>query len=143
VIELGAGTALPGMVAAAVGAATVTLSDHAQFDTVLTRCRDACAANGLERVCDVIGLSWGTFPPELLASQRQYDWVLGADVLYDPVSFEDLLVTVVFLLEKSSAGAMFVTAYQGRSADRSLDYLLAKWGRCTHLNHRRLYTPSM
>lgn len=125
VIELGAGTALPGMLAAAVGAAAVTLSDHAEFETVLARCRDAAAANGLGERCEVLGLSWGTFPPALLKS-RPFQWILGADVMYDRASFEDLLITVILLLQKSP-GAMFVTAYQKRSADRSLDYLLAKW----------------
>ena len=172
VIELGAGTALPGLLAAKLGAA-VTLTDYTSG--ILKRCRETCALNqlavatrGAQRHSDgssgaaagntragpgvgvgvgpgpgpgvpapvgeaeaavavaVVEVAWGRFTPEV-TSLAPMAWILGADVLYDPHLFDDLFATVAYLLAKNPGGT-FVTAYQNRSADRSLDYHLSKWG---------------
>ncbi|KAM9746405.1 histone-arginine methyltransferase METTL23-like [Menidia menidia] len=58
------------------------------------------------------------------------DFILGSDLFYDPQDFEDVLMTVHFLLRKSPS-AQFWTTYQLRSADWSLRPLLLRWGlRC-------------
>ncbi|KAL6476286.1 hypothetical protein MHYP_G00147850 [Metynnis hypsauchen] len=56
--------------------------------------------------------------------------ILGSDVFYEPEDFEDVLVTISFLLKRNPY-AQFWTTYQERSTDWSVEALLHKW----NLNH--------
>ncbi|KAM9281663.1 histone-arginine methyltransferase METTL23 [Morus bassanus] len=123
VLEVGAGTGLPGLVAAKCGAA-VTLSDGEERPRCLRNCRRSCRLNGLPQL-PVLGLTWGRAAPQLL-SLPPVDIILGSDVFFDPKDFEDILTTVYFLLEKNPH-AQFWTTYQVRSADWSIEALLCKW----------------
>jgi hypothetical protein len=150
VLELGAGTALAGLAAAAAGAAVV-LTDRADATDVLALAAAAVARNGLSAAATVAGLSWGAFTPAALALPPQA-LLLGSDVLYDSAGaralrlparagaaltgssggraeFEPLLATVAFLLRRGAPGAVFATAYQHRSRHASLEWRLAKWVR--------------
>ncbi|KAG8446103.1 hypothetical protein GDO86_013827 [Hymenochirus boettgeri] len=123
ILEIGAGVSLPGVVAAKCGA-QVILSDCAEMPQCLENCRRSCEKNNVFGV-PVIGLTWGEISPDLL-DLPPIDIILGADVFYEPKDFEDILVTVRFLLEKAPQ-AQFWTTYQVRSADWSIDGLLYKW----------------
>ena len=156
VLELGAGTALPGLLLAKLGA-RVTLTDAADQPEVLANLEAACRDNGFDvlpppdRVeeehrtteggaaaatapsgVSVSGLTWGTIdaPTLRLASVGSFDVVVGADVFYSKGrDFDRLFATVRLLLERSeNAAGVFVTAYQHRSAHRSLEALLRLWG---------------
>ena len=122
VLELGAGTALPSIVAAKLGA-RVTVTDCAGAPQLLANCRRALELNGVQAA--VLGLSWGLVSPELLQLPPA-QFVLGSDVFYDEPLFEEVLRSVAFLLE-ASPRAEFVFSYQERSADRCLQPLLDKW----------------
>ncbi|XP_068209402.1 histone-arginine methyltransferase METTL23 [Palaemon carinicauda] len=131
VLEIGAGTALPGIVAAKCGA-HVILSDSGQLPKCLRNCQTSCQANGLSENVAVVGVTWGLFTPELLLL-GPVDIILGSDCFYDPAVFEDILVTVSYLLEHNPA-AQFVCSYQERASDWSLEHLLHKWNlTCTQL----------
>uniref|UniRef100_A0A8C4Q6L5 Methyltransferase like 23 n=1 Tax=Eptatretus burgeri TaxID=7764 RepID=A0A8C4Q6L5_EPTBU len=123
VLELGAGTALPGVVASSCGAA-VTLSDNADLAWCLENCRRSCQANGITNV-RVLGLTWGDVSPDLILLPA-VDIILGSDVFYEPKDFEDILSTVVYLLQKSPR-AEFWTTYQVRSLNWTIEPLLLKW----------------
>ncbi|KAM9843582.1 histone-arginine methyltransferase METTL23 [Aulostomus maculatus] len=123
VLELGAGVSLPGVVAARCGA-KVILSDSANTPLCLENCRRSCEANGLHDVV-TLGLTWGEVSPDLIMLPK-VDIILGSDVFYEPEDFEDILVTVAFLLRKNPT-AQFWTTYQERSADWSIDALLHRW----------------
>lgn len=123
VLELGAGVSLPGLVAARCGA-RVILSDSARKPLCLENCRRSCGANSLSDVV-VLGLTWGEVSPDLVQLPR-LDVILGSDVFYEPRDFEDVLVTVAFLLRKNPR-AQFWTTYQERSADWSIETLLRRW----------------
>ncbi|XP_053194143.1 methyltransferase-like protein 23 [Scomber japonicus] len=123
VLELGAGVSLPGVVAASCSA-TVILSDDANRPPCLQNCRRSCEANGLSDV-RVVGLTWGEVSPDLVLLPK-VDIILGSDVFYEPDDFEDVLVTVAFLLRKNPT-AQFWTTYQERSADWSIHSLLHRW----------------
>ncbi|XP_024118008.1 methyltransferase-like protein 23 isoform X2 [Oryzias melastigma] len=123
VLEIGAGVSLPGVVAARCGA-RLFLSDSSEKPSCLQNCRRSGEANGLSGV-SVLGLSWGEVPPDLLLLP-ELDVVLGSDVFYDPEDFEDVLVTIAFLLRKNPR-ARFWTTYQVRSADWSIEVLLQRW----------------
>ncbi|OQU84229.1 hypothetical protein SORBI_3004G017100 [Sorghum bicolor] len=122
VVELGAGTSLPGLVAAKVGA-DVTLTDIAQNTEVLNNIRSICALNNAS--CTVSGLTWGDWDETVF--DLRPDIILGADVLYDSSNFDDLFATVTFLLENSS-GAVFITTYHNRSGHHLIEFLMVKWG---------------
>lgn len=123
-LELGAGTALPGIVAARCGA-TVTLSD---LPRCLSSCAHSCRVNGLDGSVPVLGLRWGLVTPSLV-TMPPLDIILGSDILYEPRDFEAVLVTVSYFLNKNPHG-QFWTTYQERSAEWSLEPLLLKWGLC-------------
>ncbi|KAK2832916.1 hypothetical protein Q5P01_016805 [Channa striata] len=123
VLELGAGVSLPGVVAARCGA-KVILSDSTKTPLCLENCRRSCEANGLNDVV-VLGLTWGEISPDLVLLPK-VDVILGSDVFYEPQDFEDVLVTVAFLLRKNPR-AQFWTTYQERSADWSIEVLLHRW----------------
>ncbi|XP_026063224.1 histone-arginine methyltransferase METTL23 isoform X1 [Carassius auratus] len=122
-LQLGAGVSLPGVVAAKCGA-RVILSDSAELPLCLRNCRRSCDANHLPDV-PVIGLTWGQVSPELL-SLPPVDVILGSDVFYEPEDFEDVLVTVSFIVRRNPHAQLWTT-YQERSADWSIDALLLKW----------------
>jgi predicted nicotinamide N-methyase len=75
VLELGAGTGLPGIVAASLGAHVVQTDRHALVMSVCRRngARNRVPADAIEyRVAD-----WTLWEDDV-----RYDWILGADVLY-------------------------------------------------------------
>lgn len=73
VLELGAGTGLPGIVAAAAGARVVQTDRH---ELAMSVCQRNGARNGVQtieyRLVDWI--NWN--------DSEQYDWILGSDILY-------------------------------------------------------------
>ena len=82
--KLGAGTALPGLVAAKCGA-LVTLSDMVTDDShLLGHLRESCVLNDLRPGVDitVMELTWGIFSTSLLELAPQ-DVILGSDCFYD------------------------------------------------------------
>lgn len=111
------------MLAARCGA-KVILSDSDKTPLCLENCRRSCEANGLADVL-VLGLTWGEVSPDLVLLPK-LDVILGSDVFYEPDDFEDVLMTVAFLLRKNPT-AQFWTTYQERSADWSIDALLHRW----------------
>jgi predicted nicotinamide N-methyase len=143
VCELGAGTALPGLLAAKVGASTVVLTDRADAPGVLRNCASGCRLNALdgERVT-VMGLDWGFFDTDFDALPS-FDLILGADVFYEPDDFEDAVATVGVLLRRGLPTAVFVTTYQNRSPDRFLQPLLDRHGlQCSEVPLRAVYAES-
>jgi len=125
VLELGAGTALPGLLLAKLGH-RVTLSDSLLFPHCLENCREAARNNNLEKEVQVIGLSWGMVTTGLLKLRDKLDYIIGSDLFFDPNVFEPLIVTVKWLLDNNK-GAQFLCTVQERSADWSIEVLLKKY----------------
>nr|XP_057904859.1 histone-arginine methyltransferase METTL23-like isoform X2 [Doryrhamphus excisus]XP_057904860.1 histone-arginine methyltransferase METTL23-like isoform X2 [Doryrhamphus excisus]XP_057904861.1 histone-arginine methyltransferase METTL23-like isoform X2 [Doryrhamphus excisus]XP_057904862.1 histone-arginine methyltransferase METTL23-like isoform X2 [Doryrhamphus excisus]XP_057904863.1 histone-arginine methyltransferase METTL23-like isoform X2 [Doryrhamphus excisus]XP_057904864.1 histone-arginin len=123
VLELGAGVSLPGVVAAKCGA-KVILSDNANTPLCQHNSKRSCDANGLHDVV-TLPLTWGEISADLVLLPP-LQVILGSDLFYDPEDFEDILVTVAFLLRKNPS-AQFWTTYQERSADWTIEGLLRKW----------------
>lgn len=123
VVEIGAGTALPGLVASLCGA-TVILTDKEEYPQCLDNCRKSCLANGQDAI-QVVGITWGQFTPNLLNLPKA-DIILGSDCFYDTKDFDDILATVSFLMEKNFQ-AKFWSTYQERSSSHSIEDLLKKW----------------
>ncbi|XP_004287778.1 PREDICTED: methyltransferase-like protein 23 [Fragaria vesca subsp. vesca] len=128
VVELGAGTSLPGLVAAKVGA-DVTLTDESSRLEVLSNMRSVIELNKLQ--CNVVGLTWGVWDASVFSLHPKF--ILGADVLYDAKAFDDLFATVAYLLQ-NSPGSVFITTYHNRSGHHLIEFLMVKWGlKCTRL----------
>ncbi|GAB0087962.1 methyltransferase-like protein 23 [Sergentomyia squamirostris] len=134
ILELGSGTSLPGILAAKCGA-QVTLTDHATLPKTLAHIKRCCLLNNLtagENI-SVIGLSWGLLLNSIF-NLGPIDLIIGSDCFYDPSVFEEILVTVAFLLEHNP-GAKFLFTYQERSADWTIEALLKKWKlKCANVN---------
>lgn len=91
VLELGSGTGIVGLTAAAMGA-TVVMSDQPELVPLL----DAnIAANGLATNARAVPLVWGD--PSALdeVNVGEVDLVCGSDLLYSPEQFDALLETMV------------------------------------------------
>ncbi|KHN41872.1 Methyltransferase-like protein 23 [Glycine soja] len=122
VVEVRAGTSLPDLVAAKLGAC-VTLTDDSTRLEVLNNMRRVCDLNKLE--CNVLGLTWGVWDSSLFSLQPTI--ILGADVLYDSNAFDNLFATVTFLF-RNSPGSTFITSYHNRSGHHLIEFLIGKWG---------------
>jgi predicted nicotinamide N-methyase len=73
VLELGAGTGLPGIVAASLGARVVQ-TDRDKL--AMEACKRNCARNGVEAVEHRL-TDWTSWE-----DTGQYDWIIGSDILY-------------------------------------------------------------
>ena len=98
--KIGAGTALPGVVAAKCGA-LVTLSDAISLPECRDRGKTSVEANGL---CDVkvIGITWGLVTPDLMDLPPQ-DVILASDCFYDSkgkMTSENIFREMLFYLQK-------------------------------------------
>ncbi|CAA0842427.1 Putative methyltransferase family protein [Striga hermonthica] len=128
VVELGAGTSLPGLVAAKVGA-DVTLTDDSSRSEVMDNMRKLCNINNLK--CRVLGLTWGLWDEPVFNLRPNI--ILGADVLYDSSAFDELFATVTFLLQRCP-DSVFITTYHNRSGHHLIEFLMEKWClKCTKL----------
>ncbi|KAI4503338.1 hypothetical protein M0802_001560 [Mischocyttarus mexicanus] len=140
VLELGSGTALPGILASKCGA-IVTLSDSASLPRSLQHIKRSCELNGILSQVRIIGITWGLFLSNLF-KLGPLDLILGSDCFYEPALFEDIVVTVAFLLQKNP-NAKFLCTYQERSADWSIEHLLTKWGlKCNQISLSTLGSDS-
>ncbi|EFJ08338.1 hypothetical protein SELMODRAFT_131998 [Selaginella moellendorffii] len=105
VVELGAGTGLPGMAAALLGASEVILTDRAGLLPCLRR---NVEANQLESRVRVLELEWGADCSQVAAP---VDFVLCSDILYDIEAVPALAKT---LLDLSGESTRILLAYELR-----------------------------
>jgi predicted nicotinamide N-methyase len=92
VLELGSGTGVGGLTAAASGA-VVSLTDGVK--SMLPLLEANAKANDLARSVSVQRLRWGNEAEvSSLSGQGPYDLIIGSDLLYAPEAFDDLLDTL-------------------------------------------------
>ncbi|XAR73868.1 hypothetical protein NMG60_11007985 [Bertholletia excelsa] len=115
ILELGAGTGLVGIAAAATLCADVTLTDLPHVLPNLHFNADAnsevVAKNGGSVV--VAALSWGS-DDDMEAIGREYDLILGSDVVYHDHLYDPLLRTLNFFLLGGEKRILFVMAHLKR-----------------------------
>ncbi|XP_059163951.1 histone-arginine methyltransferase METTL23-like isoform X3 [Physella acuta] len=110
VLEIGAGTALPGIVAAKCGA-NVILSDSNSYPQCLDICRESAQLNDVPNVA-VVGITWGEVT-SVLTDLPNIDVILSSDCFYDSKDFEDVIMTLSYLLHKTPTAEVWCT-YQER-----------------------------
>lgn len=139
VLELGSGTALPGLLCAKFGADKVFLTDDAWQENTLKNIREAVKINNFQDTSkvQVEGLTWGDYTEELFEiANAQLDFIIGSDLFFDPEVFEPLLITISFLLEQNPSTEVLI-AVQERSSDWSLEEYLIKWNlKCSYIYPR-------
>ena len=80
--QLGAGTAIPGLVAAKCGA-HVTLSDREENPHLLDNLKKSCDLNNITKEeVKIVPISWGIFSPAVMQLKPQ-DIILASDCFYD------------------------------------------------------------
>eukprot|EP00117_Sycon_ciliatum_P005696 scpid64853/ scgid9534/ Methyltransferase-like protein 23 len=95
---------------------TVTMATASAANTSTDRCHGDV---------QVIGLDWACFCPSLV-TLPPVDIILGADCFYDQKDYENIIVTVSFLLERNPS-CRFWTTYQERVSSHSIHSLLRRW----------------
>ncbi|KAL7328458.1 hypothetical protein PS15p_206727 [Mucor circinelloides] len=134
VLELGAGTSIPSIVVGkSTPSAHLILSDIPEILPVVRNCIMLNDIHGAW----IQAIEWGQFGAEnsvdtlidRVEKERntKIDYILGSDTFYEPSQFENLLVTVSFIIQKHNGSCRFYTTYQERSPKRSIQYLLDKW----------------
>ncbi|KAJ5073185.1 methyltransferase-like protein [Anaeramoeba ignava] len=126
ILELGAGTGLPGILSAKLGAKQVVLSDISSEKSILENLEFESKSNGIDDICSVIPIDWGFFS-EKYSDIGDFDIILGADCLYDSVDFDSLFSTVKYFL-KFNQNSFFLTAIHNRNCSDNLQYYLDEWG---------------
>ena len=122
VLELGAGTGVPSIVSALLGAASCTATERDDART-LGNLRANVAANHADVA--VTACDWHRDAASLLSAG--VDVLLGADVLYSSEDFDPVLRTVAAAMA-ANPSAVFYTTYQERSNRRTLSPHLRKYG---------------
>jgi len=121
VIELGAGVGLTGLIAAAIGAESVHMTDYT--DATLENLSYNVSINnkwledrGIDTNVVSIGhLEWGEYAEHDCCSHPA-DVLIAADVVYTVECIPDLVATVnKFLSSGSSSYALFATTYRNKS----------------------------
>jgi predicted nicotinamide N-methyase len=141
VLELGAGTGLPGLLLHELGA-SVVLTDAENEPGVLANLRGVCETLNENAPKDdrddaekarATHLTWGTLDKHALAlASERFHVVLGADVLYAKArDFDKLFATVSLLLRRGGENdkhknendfvPLFVTAYKHRASHVSIE----------------------
>lgn len=109
VIELGAGTGLPSIVCAMMGAKRVHITERAN-ERALDNLKNVVELNQVQENCSVWPLTWGFLKEDVIPD---VDVILGADVFYSGEDYDAVLTTVACLMLKNTK-AVFLTAYQNR-----------------------------
>jgi methyltransferase-like protein 23 len=118
-----AGTSLPGILAAKMGA-SVILSEYSLNSEAIERCRKQATLNNVS--VEIAGIMWGKVTWDLLQLPA-LDYILLADVFYEPAHFTDILFTIKFLLERYPSTKCYLT-YQIRDEDWNILFLLQTFG---------------
>ncbi|RWS26258.1 methyltransferase-like protein 23 isoform X1 [Leptotrombidium deliense] len=132
VIELGAGTSMPGIVAAKIGA-KVILTDAHQNEDCFRVCKhnvtlnDLSIGNEVDSCVRIMQLTWAYFTEDMYRL-KHVNFIIASDCFYDQKDFEDILATVSFIIENSeNKCAVFYTSYEERHAEWNIECLLRKW----------------
>ncbi len=131
ILELGCGTGLPSLTLAKLGLCAGLVSTDVSprcLESLWISCTLSDIPTDARPIRQILDWTLPTSIDAFLESHTQgFDWILGADLFYDPPLFEPL-ISVLYCLFALNPNARFLTVYQERSSKRSLSHLLMKWG---------------
>ncbi|CAI9780534.1 unnamed protein product [Fraxinus pennsylvanica] len=127
ILELGSGTGVVGIAAAAILGASVTVTD---LPHVLPNMQFNVDANAKTLklhggAAEVAALSWGD-TQNMEAIGREFDMIMGSDIVYHDHLYEPLLETLKFFLLKSEKKIVFLMAHLKRWKKESAFFKKAK-----------------
>ncbi|CAA3014454.1 N-lysine methyltransferase METTL21A-like [Olea europaea subsp. europaea] len=127
ILELGSGTGVVGIAAAAILGASVTVTD---LPHVLPNMQFNVDANAETLklhggAVEVATLSWGD-TQNMEAIGREFDVIMGSDIVYHDHLYEPLLETLKFVLLKSEKKIVFLMAHLKRWKKESAFFKKAK-----------------
>eukprot|EP00301_Raphidiophrys_heterophryoidea_P012090 c18414_g1_i1.p1 GENE.c18414_g1_i1~~c18414_g1_i1.p1 ORF type:complete len:261 (-),score=66.92 c18414_g1_i1:67-816(-) len=128
VLELGAGTCLPGLVSAACGAKEVIFTDRHNAPEVMINANRAIDLNKHKFQQDisarVVPLTWGVFDFNTIQTAKSgIDTILAADCFYESGDFDDILASVSLFFSYNPQ-CVFVVTYHCRSGNHTIQHLL-------------------
>jgi predicted nicotinamide N-methyase len=153
ILELGCGTGLAGLVAAACGA-SVLFTDDQSSDLVLKNTKISLMTNNpvkwtlqtlknetemvdhkVEHIflstSKVIPFTWGCFSPQLLLEYQQRTWpdmLIAADCFYDNESDHNSVFATLSYFFLKNPLCKFLLTHQVRSSNNKLQRLVQTWG---------------
>ncbi|EPS58908.1 hypothetical protein M569_15903, partial [Genlisea aurea] len=128
ILELGSGTGLGGIAAAALLGARVTVTDLPHVVPNLQFNVDANAAILQKHggAVDAAPLSWGDAQEMEAIKTANHDLILGSDLVYHDHLYEPLLETLKFLMSGSEKRVVFLMAHLKRWKKESVFFKKAK-----------------
>jgi methyltransferase-like protein 23 len=124
VLELGCGIGICGLVLNAKFKVMTILSDYDDF-IIENLAQNILQNQSVLRNCSAKKLDWD-IESDILSTIPEKTLVIGADLFYNPKSFEGLVQTISVILHNSAKNSCII-AYQERSSKRSLTPLLRKF----------------
>lgn len=120
VLELGAGTGIPGLISAKHGASSVLITDYPD-EGILAALNENIKFSSVETNAKAAGLDWAdqlAITEVLQKHKDRFERVLCADVLWLSSSHQPLLNTIVSMLAKTSTAKCIVVSgfHTGRRA---------------------------
>ncbi|XP_059292933.1 uncharacterized protein LOC132046348 [Lycium ferocissimum] len=127
ILELGSGTGVVGIAAAAILGAKVTVTDlpHVLPNIQFNVDGNSKVLDQQSGVVDVAALSWGE-SKDMEAVGRDYDLILGSDVVYHDHLYDPLIKTLRFFLLGGGKKIVFVMAHLRRWKKESVFFKRAK-----------------
>lgn len=113
VMEIGAGTALPSIVCAKLGAARVCASDRAEETDLLSHMHDMFVLNNVQETCKTLPLNWDDVETLDSEASNGIDVLLGADVFYCDEDFSTLCGLLSRVIDHNPHCVCYIT-YQER-----------------------------
>ena len=127
VVELGAGTALPSIIAARCGAAQVVATDYDDEDVVSVMKKNVRRAvqDAAAAPITAVGQTWGRNCDDLLdlVPARKFDVVLLADCMWDQFSHADLIKTVTEVLARTPAARVYAVSGFHTGRDKIIHFI--------------------
>ena len=122
-LELGAGTALPSITAALLGAKRVIITDRPHEEDLQNIVVRALEANNIASIGEFRPLNWGDCSIINDTVFPIVDIIIGSDVFYSTEDFDSILFTVAALIRRNPS-TVFYTTYQERRCSNTLNFLL-------------------
>ncbi|CAA2981051.1 N-lysine methyltransferase METTL21A-like [Olea europaea subsp. europaea] len=127
ILELGSGTGVVGIAAAAILGGSVTVTDlpHVLPNIQFNVKANAETLNLHGGAVEVAALSWGD-THNMEAIGREFDLIIGSDLVYHDHLYEPLLETLTFFLLESEKRIVFLMAHEKRWKKESAFFKKAK-----------------